>query len=284
MTDNGRTITSSAPLLNVGQCESCGLGAASAGRNSVPCVRCNATVRLSRVRGTYKGEIVCDSRCQFAVGPSCDCSCGGPNHGIGYVASYLYDIPGEVVERDTKRYADKLAKRDAKKAAKAAELAREREEWLSEGSNREATEYAAAKAAECFTPYCEEFFCSIARQFDERGYLSDRQVDAVLRGIERDKRDAERDAAKVALVESGVKCPEGKVTIEGEIVSTRVDDGYYGTTVKALVVTEAGWKVWGTKPSAASKGDRIRFVATVTPSADDPLFGFYKRPTKVEII
>jgi hypothetical protein len=68
------------------------------------------------------------------------------------------------------------------------------------------------------------------------------------------------------------------------------------------VVSDAGWSVWGSVPKAllgswewvdgdpvttnapVEIGDRVRFTATIEPSEDDRLFGYFKRPTKAEII
>ncbi len=36
--------------------------------------------------GHFKAEIKCDARCQGAHGHSCECSCGGANHGVGIAA------------------------------------------------------------------------------------------------------------------------------------------------------------------------------------------------------
>ncbi len=33
------------------------------------------------IYGRFVSEIICDGRCMGAVGHSCDCSCGGMNHG-----------------------------------------------------------------------------------------------------------------------------------------------------------------------------------------------------------
>ena len=89
-----------------------------------------------------------------------------------------------------------------------------------------------------------------------------------------------RDAAKRSV-------PVGRVVIEGVILSTKPQESAYGTTWKMLVEGD-GWKVWGSIPSEifqpAEKGVRVRFTATVEPSQDDPSFGFYKRPTKAEIV
>lgn len=36
------------------------------------------------VKGTLNPDHVCDSRCTSAKGHTCDCSCGGANHGADY--------------------------------------------------------------------------------------------------------------------------------------------------------------------------------------------------------
>jgi hypothetical protein len=56
--------------------------------------------------------------------------------------------------------------------------------------------------------------------------------------------------------------------------------------MKMLVVTDTGWKVWGTMPAAldVDRGARVRFTATVKPSDDDPHFGFFSRPTKAQVL
>lgn len=36
------------------------------------------------VYGRFVETVVCGSKCTGAVGPSCDCSCGGANHGGGH--------------------------------------------------------------------------------------------------------------------------------------------------------------------------------------------------------
>jgi hypothetical protein len=40
---------------------------------------------LTRGGGYYSDKVKCGARCVNAIGPSCDCSCGGHNHGIGHV-------------------------------------------------------------------------------------------------------------------------------------------------------------------------------------------------------
>lgn len=54
-----------------------------------PCLTegCDRTLNLRNctpLYGRMVEEKVCDGRCMGATGPSCDCSCGGMNHGAGH--------------------------------------------------------------------------------------------------------------------------------------------------------------------------------------------------------
>ena len=67
----------------------------------------------------------------------------------------------------------------------------------------------------------------------------------------------------------------------GKVVSTKIADTHYGPTLKTLVETDAGYKLWGTVPSklgTPQHDDRVTIEAAVTPSKDDPKFGFFGRP------
>lgn len=145
--------------------------------------------------------------------------------------------------------------------------------------------------------YVNSFLCGLNFNLNRYGELSTRQIETAERVIiENTAKDDERieldKAAAAALAEmlaNNVTCPEGRIVIEGEVVSVKEYDGYMpGTSSwKMLVVTSEGWKVWGTRPDAiwqAEKGDRVRFTATVTRSEDDQLFGKFKRPTKAEVL
>lgn len=111
---------------------------------------------------------------------------------------------------------------------------------------------------------------------------------------------AARKAAEEAARANAESVPIGKTIIEGVIVSTRMVHSDYGSTLKMKVMSDAGWSVWGSVPKSllgsyslteqgevvidgVDAGDRVRFTATIEPS-DDVLFGFFKRPTKAEII
>lgn len=113
---------------------------------------------------------------------------------------------------------------------------------------------------------------------ENRQALSERQV-AAIRGM------AERKAADAAVSAPVI---EGRIVVTGEVLTTKVQDSVYGTTVKMLVRDDRGFKVWGTVPSALLgedvKGKRVTFTATVRVSDNDETFGFYQRPTKAALV
>lgn len=112
---------------------------------------------------------------------------------------------------------------------------------------------------------------------------SDKTIEAVEKIVgERELEAAERRPA-----------PTGRVQVEGEVVSVKSYFSQYGESIKITVKSDEGFLVWGTAPSTILrdvgfdgelKGSRVRFTATVEPSEDDPSFGFYKRPTKAQLV
>lgn len=133
----------------------------------------------------------------------------------------------------------------------------------------------------------------------EWGHLTEKQ-EAAVRKIMADrkeraeKRNAEREAERAAAAD----CPEGRAVLTGVIISTDQRENAFGWTWKMLFKSDDGFKLWGTIPTALfdwdgetdfphiraddMPGKRVTFTATVTPSADDEKFGFFKRPTKAE--
>lgn len=83
------------------------------------------------------------------------------------------------------------------------------------------------------------------------------------------------------------------VTISGTVVSAYTKEYDNGSREVMVVLDDRGFKVWGSVPSQlqdwsrqrfASVGDRVRFVANVEVSDNDPAFGFYKNPRKGEYL
>ena len=109
---------------------------------------------------------------------------------------------------------------------------------------------------------------------------------------EREKRIKEDDRiAKEALNDRSKWITEGRRDIDGTIISIKEKFNNYngGIDLKCLVKCDNGQKFYGTLPKERNDadlkvGDKIHFMGTVTPSTDDKLFGFYKRPSKADII
>lgn len=133
------------------------------------------------------------------------------------------------------------------------------------------------------------------------GDISDKQIALVKKLWREAARKEEKQAERIAAIDPVV---EGRRTVEGTIVSVKTREGRWGTTLKMLVEEPTGARVWGTLPAAlahaeirvaidgdehtefvgVNHGDRVRFVATVDRSDDDPTFGFFKRPTNAEMV
>lgn len=92
--------------------------------------------------------------------------------------------------------------------------------------------------------------------------------------------------------------PTGRVVVTGEVVSTKVVEGDYGTAFKVTVKDDQGFRVYVSLAKAlvdevagsaewdpeyawfhATKGRRLTFTATLA-SSDDADFAFGSRPTK----
>ena len=96
---------------------------------------------------------------------------------------------------------------------------------------------------------------------------------------EREKRDEAHEA--------GEDAPEGRIVITGIVLAFKLQSSQFGDTPKMLVQDDRGFRVWGSVPKSlddAERENRITFTATVTASDRDAKFGFFKRPTKAEIL
>ena len=94
-----------------------------------------------------------------------------------------------------------------------------------------------------------------------------------------------------------------RIRIVAKLIHTKLVDGYYGQSEKGLFLCDAGdgraFKLWGSVPQAVSDARwdyerehgvwpkdviaNVSFTARVERSRDDEAFGFFKRPTKVEV-
>jgi len=99
---------------------------------------------------------------------------------------------------------------------------------------------------------------------------------------------AEDERAKSdAAHEAGEDAPEGRIVITGTVLAFKWQSSHFGDVLKMLVQDDRGFRVWGSAPKSlddAERESRVTFTATVTASDKDAKFGFFKRPTKAEII
>lgn len=132
--------------------------------------------------------------------------------------------------------------------------------------------------------YEENTVRDIVGKLVKYGSVSDKQlafVGALLKRIEdRPAREAREKAAYEAA--APVPITNDRINITGEVLTVKIKDGRFGSSLKMLIKHNDGYKLWGTVPavlSSAQRGDRVEFDATVKPSDDDPKFGFFNRPT-----
>lgn len=117
-----------------------------------------------------------------------------------------------------------------------------------------------------------------------------RVLDAILDSVAAIEIPSEADVARaveiLAELDSRGEVPVGRVVLVGEVVGRKTVEGDYGPTTKITIRLENGARVFGTEPSSIDvrRGDLVRLTATVEASRDDASFGFYKRPTKAEVV
>lgn len=124
---------------------------------------------------------------------------------------------------------------------------------------------------------------------------------AVVRQREYDERKAEE--ARVKENADPIPVTDKRIKITGTVLGFKEVEGWgYGETVtKMIFIDDRGFKLYGTAPSYKKmeknrygtmeemtchldKGDKVEFMARVEPSKDDTKFGFFKRPTKVQVL
>lgn len=64
--------------------ESAVYASSTTGSAMIDCAGCGNPQLAKEVRGTFKASVPCNAKCTTAKGFTCECSCGGKNHGAGY--------------------------------------------------------------------------------------------------------------------------------------------------------------------------------------------------------
>lgn len=126
----------------------------------------------------------------------------------------------------------------------------------------------------------------LAAQLQSRGTLSDKQVALAFKLPADVAAKAKAEADRKA---SGIKLVAGRREIVGTVISTKLVDSFYGSTLKMLVQEDNGCRVFGTVPVMKNDegkldGKRVKFHAEVEVARNDEMFGFFRRPTKGEVI
>ena len=128
-----------------------------------------------------------------------------------------------------------------------------------------------------------DFYKKMIDALEEYGALTEGQTKAVSAMLTRSKaKVAEWSKADQERVATAEDCPTGRVKITGKVLSFKFVETNFGETCKMLVESDLGFRVYGTAPAEAEKGETITFTATVTPSETDVKFGFFKRPRIVK--
>lgn len=133
------------------------------------------------------------------------------------------------------------------------------------------------------------FLENVAVKHLRRGYLSERQAAAIVKGYAaRQARQVERQERE----KTAEPCPAGRIWVEGRVLSTKTQENDFGTRCVMTVEDDRGFRVWGTEPSTIKgapygdeiRGRRIKFKATIERSDRDEFFGFFKRPSNAEVL
>ena len=134
------------------------------------------------------------------------------------------------------------------------------------------------------------FVQDVIGKLEKNGELTERQIAAVIKAVERDAEWEAKKAAEQKKMESAKPAPTGRVEITGEILSIKSQETMFGSTLKMIVKTDDGWKLWTTVPTSIMgtdeglNGKHLTLTVTVTPSNDDPKFAFGKRPSKAVLV
>lgn len=130
----------------------------------------------------------------------------------------------------------------------------------------------------------------ILRKLVQYGDLSEKQwkffevlLTRILTVEEKAKEIAERQATELRIPAPD----QGRVTVQGVIISKKEVETDFGIFDKIAVKDPRGFVTWGTLPKGiddAEVGDTVRFDARLTRSEKDESFAFASRPSKASIV
>lgn len=247
----------------------------------------------------YTEEII-GNRIYLVVGTTyfTGCSrCGGTGHysfdGISSICYGCGNVPAgrlgtlvgtrdDAVQR-SERLNRAQAQRDARRAEKA-RAALEALEAAQQALPEDVREFLSAVDDSERSPFVHSMADRYNTQSLVKWGLSAKQI-AAIRKVAQDRALDATAKAELGPIE------EGRRVIEGVVQSIKHYDNQYGLTIKMLVITTTGHKVFGTVPNSLLEGrtsddlvgQGVVFTAAVEQSRDDETFGIFKRPTKATL-
>ena len=118
--------------------------------------------------------------------------------------------------------------------------------------------------------------------------LSSNQISALKNAGRGAVKFAAKQAAAAELLKDAPIISEGKYEFAGTVVTIKLHESRFGYIQKMIVESPSGNKLWGTLPTkyveSIEVGSKIKLTATVKRAPDSDHFGFFSRPSKVEII
>jgi hypothetical protein len=103
-----------------------------------------------------------------------------------------------------------------------------------------------------------------------------------------DRQRAEREIAHEEAMADVPAVPEGRHDVHGEIVKLTWKNSDWGRSLKMIVKSDEGWKVWGTVPAAfendVTEGMKITVRYTMKRSDRDDRFAFGSTPSNLVIV
>lgn len=131
-------------------------------------------------------------------------------------------------------------------------------------------------------PWEEHTIRDIVVKLVKYGSISEKQTAFIRSLLQKIQNRPIIAAQRAAEREAATPCPKGRVRITGTVVGTKVVEDrfnrYSGEKTNILVKSDSGFVVYGSRFNNVTKGDKVDFTATVTPSEKDMKFGFFKRP------
>lgn len=275
---------------------------------SAACPDCHKFRDLQRLYGTVS-KMECHGACMGAYGKTCDCACGGINHGD------IWSQPGVMLADALAAYRADRAKRvaAAEKASatrarqKAARLHAAFEAWsatrldlLNEliGTNWLTHRYPNGFLADMRDIIAREEILTEPQEMRTREILDRRREVAERVAAEQAEREA-RDAERPEQTE----VPTGRQFFEGEIIDARIFAGDFATVWKVKV--DCGpFNVYGTLPrnltsealpqpygvedfrnlGTTLRGRYVRIKANLKPTGKKTGEGYFDRPSNGEFV